>query len=156
MNFLCWKRLAHSMEIRLSGWLVFILVTASAATSLVAGPPIPTMGFAGILNIESVDTSDRKAVFVVSGECTLLLTKPMDLHGGNAQSVVCPLNSTVVVLYRRGADFPTDDAWNKECQRLASLVKKRAYFLTATPQYTFEGADLTLVSTDSLTIEARP
>lgn len=120
------------------------LLVASAASSSAA-----TMGFFGVLEVHSVSVSDRKAVLVVSGSCELLLAAP-PASSGVAQDVISAVDHAVIVRYRTGKEFPTEEAWQKECARFSSLSGKRVRFHTATPRYTWESTDLTLISTDQL------
>jgi hypothetical protein len=123
------------------------LVVASTPTSSAA-----TMGFFGILEVHSVSVCNSKAVFVVTGSCELLLAGP-PASSGIAQGVVSAVDHAVIVRYRTGKEFPTDEAWQRECARFTSLSGKRVRFHTATPRYTWESADLTLISTDQLSFE---
>ncbi len=125
---------------------VFLFV-ASASTSSAA-----TMGFSGILEVHSVSVCNSKAVFVVSGSCELLLAEPPP-SSGRAQDVVSAVDHAVIARYRTGKEFPTDAAWQAECARFTSLSGKRVRFHTAVPRYTWESADLTLISTDQLSFE---
>jgi hypothetical protein len=138
---------------------VFTALFGVAAGLIAAIPvqalPMPTDGFAGILHVDSVSSSADKVVFLVTGTCSLLLRKPNDPAGGNAQEVVCPLDHAAVVLYRTGSHF-TDESWKRECSRLTALIGRKAYFDTATGNYSFTAGDLALVSTDELRVGARP
>jgi hypothetical protein len=127
--------------------LVFAFSAGVAPAEL---PKIPTMGFAGVLDVHSVAASDNKVVFVVSGPCELLLAKDST---GNAQQVSSVVDHAAVVLYRTHRVFPTDKSWNAECVRVTGLVGKGIYFITADEHLTWEDGDLTLVVTDSLTVK---
>lgn len=108
-----------------------------------------TMGFAGTLETNSVFVSERKAVFVVSGPCELLLNKPSNA-GGDAREVACALTHTVIVLHRTHGEFPSEQSWQQACDRFKQLAGGRAYFHTASPRYTFEGGEVTLITTEQL------
>ena len=107
------------------------------------------MGFAGEVEVHSVAASDRKVVFVISGPCELLLAK----DEGHAQQVSSIVDHAAVVFYRKGSDFPTDEMWQAECERLRGLTGKGIYFHTASPRYTWESSDLTLISTEQLQVQ---
>ena len=124
--------------------LTTLLFIASVASSSAA-----TMGFSGILQVHSVSVCNSKAVFVVSGSCELLLAAPPS-SSGKAQEVVSAVDHAVIVRYRTGQEFPTDEAWQTECERFKSLSGKRVRFHTAVPDYTWKSGDLTVISTDQL------
>src|SRR5437660_765649 len=104
-----------------------LLLTAFSLIALVASSsaaPLGTMGFAGEVEVHSVAVSSRKVVFVISGPCELLLAK----DEGHAQQVSSKVDHGAVVFYRKGSDFPTDEMWQAECERLRGLTGKGIYF----------------------------
>lgn len=119
--------------------LLTLLFAATVAPAVAA-----TMGFAGTLEVQSVVASERKAIFVVSGPCELLLSKPSGT-GGKAQEVASALDHAVIVLYRTHDEFPSDQAWQQACERFKRLIGGRVYFHTASPRYTLESGDVTLI-----------
>jgi hypothetical protein len=126
-----------------------ILLTALLFIASVTASSAATKGFFGILEVHSVSVSDSKAVLVVSGSCELLLAAP-PASSGAAQDVVSAVDHAVIVRYRTGKEFPTEEAWQKECERFKSLSGKHVRFHTAVPEYTWKSGDLTLISTDQL------
>jgi 20S proteasome alpha/beta subunit len=103
--------------------------------------------------VQSVHTSEQKVVFVVSGPCELLLDKPVDASGSNAQDVTSVLDQAVIVLYRTHEDFSTEEAWSEACKGFNDLVHRQAHFQTASTNYSWKDGDLTLVSTEHLQVE---
>lgn len=129
-----------------------ILLTTLLFIASVTASSAATKGFSGILVVHSVSVADSKAVLVVSGSCELLLAAP-PASSGAAQEVVSAVDHAVIVRYRTGREFPTEEAWQKECARFTSLAGKRVRFHTAVPDYTWKSGDLTLISTDQLSFE---
>jgi hypothetical protein len=123
-----------------------ILVGLLVASTLSA--KATTMGFSGTLWVLSALTSDRKAVFIVSGPCEVLLSKSTGPSGSNAQTVVTPLDHAVIVLYRTGQVYPTDQTWADECKFINKAATMQAHFQTASATYTWKDGDLTLIQTD--------
>ena len=125
--------------------ILFFSLTASTLALKAA-----TTGFSGSLVVLSALTSDRKAVFIVSGSCELLLGKPADSSGSNAQTVTTQLDHAVVVLYRTGQVFPSEHSWSDECQFVKKAIGRQVRFQTATGTYMWKDGDLTLIQTEHL------
>ncbi len=141
---------SNHVTMKTLSFLAALLFTVPATSSFAA-----TLGFSGTLEVQSVSASEQKIVLVVSGPGELLLSKPSDASG-NAQTVTSTLDHATLVLYRRGTDFPTDQAWQQACEEYKHLAGQKARFETATPQYVWEGTDLTLVSTQQLRMLPSP
>ena len=122
------------------------LFIATAARAVAGGNE-----FAGSLEVGSVLTSDRKAVFVVSGLCDLLLAGPTQ-ELGTAQKVRSRLDHAVIVLQRSYHEYPTDKAWEDACEAFKHTVGKHIDFGSVLAHLDWYDCEVTLVQTEYLTV----